>query len=422
MITHYHPGIRPPVLASLDEFHLFRKELKTLNRYAATAANDMLTIKPGIKPMGLKPFPVMWWENEDGDTWVPDLTKDAGDFPPPGTYPYAHSCFPLDITHQIYKVRPDGGYGTDDLIGTLNSGLSSDSGDLAIVMRQVDGISLAEALGLVANSCERCHNIMLNHYGFDDGYTKDSPEAQRVGTHCRLCRQVDPEYDAKVREQDAGIYGPNIITASLNLNPRTIFLGAAHRLLPHLSDADTIVRVSLLEPESFHYLLSKQMVCSELAQLSDEEHEDLKVLSSKFHRIIGGDPTLTRAQEHLSKMGRFEETASELFQQTNDMITYMALCTMSLPERVTAEVLTPLRKGVNGFLERFRYKRGDLTDIATQTRFKFEEPAAVLEYQNTLLTHLSSLILTGSEYHREMALVNLKYLRNPSLPGLIHNP
>lgn len=420
--THYHPGIRPPVLASEDAFRLFHRELRTVNRFVTTAVNDMLTIKPDVQPLGLKPLPVMWWENEDGDVWEPDLTKDTPDFPPPGTFPYAHSRFPLEVIHNIYKVRDDGGYGTDDKIAGMSTSLPNSAGDLAIAIRHVEGISLGDALGIVATACERCHNILADHYGFDDGYTKDSPEAQRVGTHCKLCRQVDPEYDAKVREQDAGLYGDNVITASLDLAPRRIFRGAAHRFLPYLDDADSIVRATLMEPDSFHALLEKQMVCSELSQLDVDGQKELVALSHAFQRIVGGDPTLARAQEHLASLGRFEETASELFQQTNDMIAYLALSTLSLPERVTADTLIPLRKGVNGFLDRFRYKRGDLTDLAHQTRFKFEEPAAVLGYQKTLLTHLSSLVLTGSEYHRGMALVNLKYLRNPTLPGLIHNP
>lgn len=423
----YHPDLAPPQPATVEHALLFHKALKLYNRRGnAQVASSMLTIDPNTPKLGLKPLPEMWWEDDEGNKFVPDFTKNEPDFPPEGVYKYAHSRFPLEVLHNVYKVRDDGGYGGDDKIMGMGTSLGGSSGDLAIAMRMVEGISLSEALGILSTACERCHNILAHHYGFDDGYAKDSEEAARSGTHCELCRQIDPQYDEKVREQDAGLYGPNIITASLNLNPRTLAVSTATRFLGYLSFAsfEETERVVQLAPDAFQRMVVKHALTSELAALTQDERNEFSGYMDTLQSKLKRDPSTEKARVYLKSLGDNVELASDsLLRQTNAFIRYLTLCTLSSPEKATVDQLIPLREDCNAFLQRFRYTKASLAEVARQTLFKFDQPASVLGYQQTLLRELSRCVLHDNPApHRSLVLAHLKYLQDPDLPALIHNP
>lgn len=129
----------------------------------------------------------LWYTDEAGN----HLPCGPADGMPKGAV-YAHSCFPLEITEHIYRVRPDGGYGGKDRVCSLNSTLGRDSGRLAVAMVNSGDYDLAEALAVLAESCERCMNVLYYRYLPDeDGYAEYSEEWKQANTVCEFCRGLD---------------------------------------------------------------------------------------------------------------------------------------------------------------------------------------------------------------------------------------
>lgn len=105
---------------------------------------------------------------------------------------YAHSCFPLEIREHCYKIRKDGGYGTKDEVYSAGTSLSRDSGRLAVAMVNSGDFDLYEALGVLAQCCERCLNVLWNKYlPEEDGYEEFSDEWYKANTVCDFCRDLD---------------------------------------------------------------------------------------------------------------------------------------------------------------------------------------------------------------------------------------
>lgn len=126
-------------------------------------------------------------------------TDDAGNIVPkkhdavrPDGAAYAHVCFPLEIREEVYRLRPDGGYGDKDRVFTRCCNLSRSSGQLAVAMVNSGDYDLYEALAVLSQSCERCCNVLWNKYLPDiDGYAEHSEEWKRCNTVCDFCREEE---------------------------------------------------------------------------------------------------------------------------------------------------------------------------------------------------------------------------------------
>lgn len=125
----------------------------------------------------------IWYEDEEGNRIQRDdycLVPNA----------YCHVIFPLEIQEKIYKTDTEGHYGGKDLVCTFSTHLSDYSGKLAVAMANSGDYILSEALAVLANCCERCHNVLINKYLPEDGegYAEYSSEWQKCGTFCDFCK------------------------------------------------------------------------------------------------------------------------------------------------------------------------------------------------------------------------------------------
>ena len=178
-------------------------------------------------------LPLVWYENEAGDKFIPDMYSGEPGRVPEG-YDYQHSQF-SDLKHSILKIvtqeevdacdhpddyiRKDHGYdpsyggqiicdkcggrrekpkgqdwndwrgeGSRDLM-TMNSGWSD---DLVLEMGK-SGIPLHKAIMIAANACERCMNSLAYEFGLDWGYEEGSKEWRECGTSCDFCEGMGYE-------------------------------------------------------------------------------------------------------------------------------------------------------------------------------------------------------------------------------------
>ena len=128
----------------------------------------------------------LWYSDKDGN-YIPFNNE----LKPEGAV-YAHSCFPLEVREQIYKIREDGGYGEKDKICGFCTSLSRASGRLAVAMVNSGDYELTDALGVLAHCCERCLNVLWNKYlPEEDGYEEFSEEWHKANTVCDFCRDLD---------------------------------------------------------------------------------------------------------------------------------------------------------------------------------------------------------------------------------------
>lgn len=129
------------------------------------------------------------WFTDSGGNYIPY----NGEVRPQGAM-YAHSCFPLEIRENIYRIRDDGGYGDKDRIMTGCTSLSRASGKLAVAMVNSGDYDLTEALAVLAQGCERCVNVLWNKYLPDeDGYPEFSEEWHMANTVCDFCRDLEAQ-------------------------------------------------------------------------------------------------------------------------------------------------------------------------------------------------------------------------------------
>lgn len=123
----------------------------------------------------------LWYENDKGDRRA--VTKQemrTMTAPSVKKWPYALSRFPNEVTTKLYKRRPkDGFYSRKDLIGEWRSTANDEKLVLSIMHK---GYRLYEAICIVSQACERCHNLLARNYAMN------SEEAKRCNTSCNLCK------------------------------------------------------------------------------------------------------------------------------------------------------------------------------------------------------------------------------------------
>lgn len=375
-------------------------------------ANAALVQDSEIEPLGLQPLPTMWYEDEEGNKFIPDWDSANPTYPDTSVYKYAHSRFGRELHHDILEIKPDG---SSSPMGGMNSTFPE---DLALALVTHEGFKLSDAIALSGSCCERCLNILVHHYGLPDGYPRDSEDAQRVGTHCEVCRQVDPDYDQQVRDAGTGLPDVNITVASVFNRSDMVFRQTAHRFLRYIAQSnDEVQRVAYMEPDSFCRMLCKHSNVAEMADLTKDESDKFYKYAKDLHKLLVGEPSAKKASAFLMKMGKCEETAG--VNDTNDFIRYLTVSALG-KEQPDFDYLKGLREGTNSFIERFRYrKNSNLEDLASQTLFKFEHPANILNYQQLLLKQLSHYIINQSAENKHLAIANLKYLGDTQLASLI---
>lgn len=245
------------------------------------------------------PVPTLWFENADGDRWVPDMEN--WDEAPPG-YVYQWSRFPKVLREVCYKTiqqdevdacphppeavqadlgiietmegrkcRQCGGYqskqkgapwpekweahGSQEVM----SGESSWPEDLVLAMVRPSAEELAlaaqrvgseprlldmnDAILMAATSCERCLNALCWRYGLGDGYPPFSPEWDEASTECAICK-TPGVWDWILGRSDEGFFGNKL--AKLSPHQR----GWEHR-----REKDERAQVNI--PPEFHGLWNK---------------------------------------------------------------------------------------------------------------------------------------------------------------------
>lgn len=126
----------------------------------------------------------LWFTDEKGD----EVPWDGEIMCPKGAK-YAHTCYPLEVVENVYKIRKDGNYGEKDKIFGFNTHIGRSNGKLIVAMVNSGDYDLAEALCVYANSCERCSNVLWNKYLNDgEGYAEFSEEWKKCNTECDFCR------------------------------------------------------------------------------------------------------------------------------------------------------------------------------------------------------------------------------------------
>lgn len=123
----------------------------------------------------------LWYENEKGDKYIPDL-KDALHNIPIDKYPYQVSQFPNVLRTTYLKCY-------DDKSEEVASGESSWSEDLVLAIANTGEYSLSEAILIVVQSCERCMNALAHKYNIGWGYPEHSKEWNKCGTSCEFCKE-----------------------------------------------------------------------------------------------------------------------------------------------------------------------------------------------------------------------------------------
>jgi len=191
---------------------------KAIKRLALTINKDELS--------------TLWYENEDGEKYFPDLEKGVYGDEPEG-FIYQCSQFPNELTFNMLRsvvedevkncphpeeelVKDHGlidglegrecslchgqqtkdvgeewpeeweAYGSRDLL-TGHSGWQE---DLVLAIATSGDYTLSEAILISANSCERCMNSLAEEYGLDWGYLEGSDEWKKCGTECSFCKDM----------------------------------------------------------------------------------------------------------------------------------------------------------------------------------------------------------------------------------------
>jgi hypothetical protein len=174
-------------------------------------------------------LPTLWYENANGDKWVPDLTQNGPPEAPKG-YKYQWSRFPTMLRENCLGIiqqedvdacdhpkdwrRVDHGLlpqyegeycdkcggsrqrtkgekwpqwqasGSRNVMG-FEMGWSE---DLVLALVSEKGFDLSQAIIAAATACERCMNVMAYEAGLEWGYPWGSEEWKQCGTECDFCR------------------------------------------------------------------------------------------------------------------------------------------------------------------------------------------------------------------------------------------
>ena len=127
----------------------------------------------------------IWYTDDNGNI----IANEHDEVKPEGAT-YSHVLFPLEIREEIYRIRKDGGWGEKQKVITFTTHLSRSTGQLAVAMVNSGDYDLYEALAVLAQSCERCTNVLWNKYlpEVDCGYPEHSEEWKRCNTVCAFCK------------------------------------------------------------------------------------------------------------------------------------------------------------------------------------------------------------------------------------------
>lgn len=181
--------------------------------------------------MHIPSLPILWYENEAGERFLPDMH--GGPDQAPEGFIYQHSRFPLQLTHSVLRMvlqsevdackhehlKPDlviidsmegrecllcHGYqskmkgdpwpekwqanGSRPVFGSSCSA----NNELVTQMVRSGRYDARTAVLVAAIACERCMNILGWDLGCSWGYRPDSEEARKANTRCELCKDMNP--------------------------------------------------------------------------------------------------------------------------------------------------------------------------------------------------------------------------------------
>lgn len=128
--------------------------------------------------LDLNLVPTLWYENAEGERFIPDLMQCGSDVPP--EFVYQHSQFPTTLAHTILLCE-------DGKSSQLMRGETGWSEDLVLAMVTSGTWRLSAAILIAANSCERCMNSLAHEYGCTWGYPEYSEDWVKANTRCRFC-------------------------------------------------------------------------------------------------------------------------------------------------------------------------------------------------------------------------------------------
>ena len=132
----------------------------------------------------------IWYEDKDGKR----IEWDGSRLDPPPNAVEEHVCFPLEIRETVYKIDHNGNRIREFFAGCTHIG----NGDILVAMANSGDFTLAEAIALYANCCERCANVLAYKYlGPEHGYPEHSEEWEKCNTACRHCVE---NYDEVMKE------------------------------------------------------------------------------------------------------------------------------------------------------------------------------------------------------------------------------
>lgn len=135
----------------------------------------------------------LWFTDKNGNV----VPWDGKVIAPQGAV-YAHSCFPLEVTEEIYKIRKDGGYGERDKVCAFTTHIGRGNGRLIVAMVNSGDYDLYDAISIYARACERCTNVLWNKYlPGEDGYEEFSDEWKKANTVCDFCRDYNEKRTEK---------------------------------------------------------------------------------------------------------------------------------------------------------------------------------------------------------------------------------
>ena len=127
----------------------------------------------------------IWYENEKGERWYPDLAAKGPPSPPPD-HPYQVSRLPNTVTTRMFDLKR-AGHG-DRLI---MSGEASYDASLVLALVQRAGYPLFDAITIAAEACCRCMNSLAYAVGLPWGFPQYGREWQNTHTECEWCRQQE---------------------------------------------------------------------------------------------------------------------------------------------------------------------------------------------------------------------------------------
>jgi len=170
---------------------IFEMDAKNDDYYIKEIGVPEVPLKQAIKHLALninkEDLSTLWYENEDGEKYFPDLEKFEGlpDDNVPEGYTYQYSRFPSELTTTVLQINPD------HTSTEIMQGHATWPEDLVLAMVDSGDFTLSEAIIIASESCSRCLNALSYEYGLDDGYPEGSEEWKKSGTECDFCKDTE---------------------------------------------------------------------------------------------------------------------------------------------------------------------------------------------------------------------------------------